>query len=121
MDLIIYLQRNYFTSGVFDRVFDNAQNGFTLQQATVTFAYQPTLGFGALINPIMGYDTNIFAAYGFRPITEFDSQIFSIDVPQAFLQYGTKCFTVSIGRFVELAGSESLFPIQDTNFSRSIL
>jgi len=115
------LQRNYFTSGTFDRVFDNAQNGFTLQQAAVTFSYQPAQGFGGLLNPIMGYDTNIFAPYGFKPITEFDSQTFSVDVPQAFLQYTKNSFTLSGGRFVELAGEEALFPIQDTNFSRSIL
>lgn len=115
------LQRNYFTSGIFDRVFDNAQNGLTLQQAAVTLAYQPAQGFGGLINPILGYDTNIIAPYGFKPITEFDSQTFSVDVPQAFLQYTWNSFTLSGGRFVELAGAEALFPTQDTNFSRSIL
>lgn len=115
------LRRNYFTNGSFDRVFDNAQNGFTLQQSAITFAYQPAQGWGALINPIMGYDTNIFAPYGFKPITEFDSQTFSIDVPQVFLQYTKNSFTLSAGHFVELAGAEELFPILDTNFSRSIL
>ncbi len=115
------LQRNFFTSGNFDRVFENAQNGFTLQQAAITFAYQPTQGLGGLINPIMGYDANIFAPYGFKPITEFSSQTFSIDVPQVFLQYAKNSFTFIAGRFVELAGSEVLFPVQDTNFTRSIL
>src|SRR5579872_3479700 len=115
------LQRNYLTSGLFDRVFDNEQNGLTLHQAAITLAYQPSEGLGGLINPIMGYDTNIFAPYGFKPITEFDSQTFSIDAPQAYLQYTKNSFTLSGGRFVELAGSEALFPTQDTNFSRSIL
>ncbi|SRR5579883_418623 len=115
------LQQNFFTSGSFDRVFDNQQNGFTLHQAAITFAYQPAQGFGGLLNPIMGYDTNIFAPYGFKPITEFDSQTASIDAPQGFLQYTKNKFTLSGGRFVELAGSEALFPTQDTNFSRSIL
>jgi len=115
------LQRNFFTSGIFDRVFDNAQNGFTLQQAAITLAYQPSQGFGGVLNPVMGYDTNIFAPYGFKPITEFHSQTFSIDAPQAFLQFTKNSFTLSAGRFVELAGAEALFPIQNTNFSRSIL
>ncbi len=115
------LQRNYFTSGIFDRVFDNQQNGFTLHQVAITFAYQPAQGFGFLFNPILGYDTNIFAPYGFKPITEFDSQTFSIEAPQAFLQYAQNSFTFSAGRFVELAGAEGLFPIGDTNFSRGIL
>lgn len=115
------LQKNYFTSGTFDRVFDNQQNGFTLHQAAITLAYQPSQGFGGLINPVMGYDTNIFAPYGFKPITEFDSQTFSIDVSQLFLQYTKNAFTISGGRFVELAGYEALFPIQDPNFSRAII
>lgn len=115
------LQRNYFTSHIFDRQFDNEREGFTLHQASITLAYQPTCGWGGLINPIMGYDTNIFAPYGFRPITEFDSQTFSIDVPQAYIQYAYDKFTIAGGRFFELAGYESLDPTQDTNFSRSIL
>ncbi len=115
------LQRNYFTSGQFDRVFDNAQNGFTLHQAAITFAYQPLQGFGGLLDPVLGYDTNIFAPYGFQPITEFHSQTISIDVPQAFLQYVKNGLTLSAGRFVELAGEEALFPTQDSNFSRGIL
>jgi hypothetical protein len=115
------LQRNYFTSGAFDRVFDNAQNGLTLQQTAITLAYQPSQGWGGLINPVMGYDTNIFAPYGFKPIAEFDSQTFSFDVPQAFLQYTANKLTISGGRFLELAGYEGLDPTQNTNFSRSIL
>ncbi len=115
------LPRNFFTSQVFDRVFDTEQHGLTLHQAAITLAYQPSQGFGGLINPIMGYDTNIFAPYGFKPITEFDSQTFSFDVPQVFLQYTKNAFTLSGGRFLELAGYEGLDPTQDSNFSRSIL
>lgn len=115
------LQRNYFTNTVFDRVFDNAQNGFTLQQAAITLAYQPSQGWGGLINPVMGYDTNISAPYGFIPISEFDSQTVSFDIPQAFLQYTCNKLTISGGRYLELAGYEGFDPTQDTNFSRSIL
>lgn len=115
------LQRNYFTSQTFDRFFDTEQNGFTLHQASITFAYQPTNGFGGLINPIMGYDAIIMAPYGFEPITEFQSQTVSIDIPQLFLQYARGAFTFIGGRFTELAGNEQQAPTQDTNFSRSIL
>lgn len=115
------LQRNIFTSHTFDRVFDTKRNGFTLHQASITLAYQPTCGWGALINPILGYDTNIFAPYGIRPVSEFDSETVSIDMPQVYLQYAYDKFTIAGGRFLELAGYEGLDPTQDTNFSRSIL
>src|SRR5579872_7339566 len=35
---------NHFTSGSQDRDFDLQQDGFTLQQAAITLAYQPTDG-----------------------------------------------------------------------------
>lgn len=115
------LQKNYFTSGSFDRVFDNEQNGFTLHQAAATLAYQPANGFGIVLNPILGYDTNIFAPYGFIPNSEFDSQTISIDVPQAYLQFAHHSFTLALGRFDTIVGAEVIDPTQNYNFSRSIL
>src|SRR5437868_2796797 len=55
------VQSNQFTSGTFNRVFDITPNGFTLQQAGITLAYQPKQGFGGLITPVIGRDTYIFA------------------------------------------------------------
>lgn len=116
-----YLIRNEFTSGAFDRVFDRVPNGFTLQQSSITLAYQPPEGFGGLLNLIMGSDANITAPYGFKPSTEFDSQTFAVDFPQAFLQFAKGHVTVLGGRFLTLVGYEQIDPTQDTNFSRSIL
>jgi len=115
-----YLVRsNQFTSGTFDRVYDLEQNGFTLQQAAGTFAYQPTTGFGGLFNVILGRDANTTAPYGWDPY--FGSQKLAIDPLQAYLQYAIGSFTIIGGRYTELAGAEVVDPTQDTNFSRSIL
>lgn len=115
------LVRNYFTSGAFNRVFDQVPNGFTLQQAAITLAYQPSEGLGGLLNLIAGRDANIMAPYGFMPYTEFRTQTFAIDFPQAFIQYAKGPVTVMGGRFLTLVGYEQLDPTQDTNFSRGIL
>ena len=48
-------------------MFDLEQNGFTLQQAAITTAYQPTQGFGGLVNIIAGRDANEIAPYGINP------------------------------------------------------
>src|SRR5690349_6544231 len=63
-----YLVRsNQFTSFTLNRAFDIEQDGFTLQQAAATLAYQPEKGFGAFANVILGRDANIIAPYGWDP------------------------------------------------------
>lgn len=113
------VQSNKFTSGTFDRVFDVTPNGFTLQQAGVTLAYQPKQGFGGLITPVIGRDTYIFAPYGWN--SYYGSQWLGFAIPQAYLQYTTGFWTLMAGSFIELAGAENLFSYNDTNFSRGIL
>lgn len=112
--------RNQFTSDTFDRAFDVTPNGFTLQQAAVTLAYQPQ-GFGGLLNLIGGSDARFLAPYGFQPTTEFNSQTIAVDFTQAFLQYAKTPMTLMVGRFLSTNGNETLNPTLDTNFSRSIL
>lgn len=113
--------RNYFTSGAFDREFDLVPNGLTLQQAAITFAYQPSQGLGAVFNPIMGRDANVIASYGFTPASQFDSQTIAFAFPQAYLQYVKGPFTFMAGTFLTLIGYEVIDPTQDVNFSRSVL
>jgi len=115
-----YLQQsNKFTSGSFNRVFDINPNGFTLQQAGITLAYQPKKGFGGIVTPVVGRDTYIFSPYGWNP--NYGTQWFGLSFPQAYLQYGVSSLTFMGGQFIELAGAESIFSYNDTNFSRSIL
>lgn len=113
------VKSNKFTSGTFDRVFDITPNGFTLQQAGITLAYQPKQGFGGLITPVVGRDTYTFAPYGWDP--NYGSQWFGFAIPQAYLQYAVGSWTFMGGSFIELAGAENIFSYNDTNFSRGIL
>jgi hypothetical protein len=116
-----YETRNTFTSGLYDRVYDQVPNGLTLQQAATTLSYQPSQGFSGLLNLIAGRDANAIAPYGFRPVSEFDSQTIAVDFTQAYLQYAKGPVTVIGGRFTTLVGVEQIDPTQDANFSRGIL
>lgn len=113
------LRDNKFISGVYDRVYDITPNGITLQQAAMTFAYQPKEGFGGVLNPIIGRDTYNFSPYGWSP--NFGYQWFGFDFAQAYLQYASGPFTIVGGELFSLPTAESTMPIKDTNFSRSIL
>jgi len=105
-----------FTSNVANRVFDYRPNSFTLHQAALTVAYQPKEGFGALVNVIAGQDADVFAPYDINPGAHS-----KFDLPQAYVQYATGGLTVIAGRFVTLAGTETIDPRTNSNFSRSIL
>lgn len=115
-----YLVRsNHFTSGTYDRVYDITPDGFTLQQASLTLAYQPAHGFGGLVNPIVGSDPYIFAPYGWNPY--YGSRMLGFDIPQAYLQYACGNLTLIGGEMYTLASEESVDPTRLSNFSRSIL
>ncbi|MEI6458456.1 MAG: outer membrane beta-barrel protein [Pseudomonadota bacterium] len=105
-----------FTSGAADRVFDVKADGFSLQQAAVTIAYQPKEGLGAVVNLTAGNDANLIASYG--AITGGHDKF---DVSQAFVQYATDALRVMAGKFVTLAGAEVTNSPTNPNFSRSIL
>ena len=98
------------------RVFDARQDSFSLHQAAVTLAYQPKDGFGAVVNLIAGQDADVFAPYDINPGARS-----KFDFPQAYAQYASGPVTVIAGRFVTLAGFETIDPRTDSNFSRSIL
>lgn len=105
-----------FANGSLDRVFDARQNSLSVHQVAVTVAYQPKEGFGALVNLIAGQDADVFAPYDINPGAHS-----KFDYPQAYIQYATGPLTVIAGRFVTLAGFETIDPRTDSNFSRSIL
>ena len=104
----------YFSSGTPDRVFDARHNSFTLNQAALTIAKQPKEGFGAVVNLTAGQDAQVVESYPNTGQSNFD-------VTQAYVQYATGSWTVIGGKFVTLAGAETINPTTDTNFSRSIL
>jgi len=104
----------YFESGVPDRVFDARHDSFTLNQAAITIAKQPKEGFGVLVNLTAGQDAEVIKSYPNQGGSNFD-------VTQAFVQYATGPFTIIGGKFVTLAGAETINPTTDSNFTRSIL
>jgi hypothetical protein len=103
-------------SPVYTRSFDNCQDCFSLHQLALTVAYQPKQGFGALANLVAGDDADVFAPYDINP-----GATQKFDFPQAYVQYASGALTVIAGRYVSLAGAETIDPRPDTNSSRSIL
>lgn len=104
----------YFSSGTADRVFDARHDSFTLHQAALTIARQPKEGFGVLVNLTAGQDAEVIKSYPNQGGSNFD-------VTQAFVQYATGSWTFIGGKFVTLAGAETINPTTLSNFSRSIL
>ena len=103
-----------FSSGIPDRVFDARHDSFAFHQAALTIAHQPKEGFGVLVNLTAGQDAEIIKSYPNTGGSGFD-------VTQAYLQYAVGPWTLIGGKFVTLAGAETINPTSDTNFSRSIL
>lgn len=103
-----------FSSGTLDRVFDARHDSFTVDQAAFTIAKQPKEGFGAVVNITAGQDAEVIKSYPVYGGANFD-------VTQAFVQYATGPLTVIAGKFVTLAGAETINPTTEYNFSRSIL
>lgn len=111
---------NRFTSEVYDRAFDLNENGLTLQQAAVTLGILPDKGLGGAVNIILGKDAFIIAPYGMDP--DFGNHEIGWDITQLWLQCRfSENFYVAMGKFVTLAGYETINPTTDTNFSRSDL
>lgn len=104
-----------YNSGA-DRVFDARKDGFALQQAALTVAYQPNEGFGAVVNLTAGQDADVIAPFDSNPGAHS-----KFDVTQAYVQYVGGPLTIIGGKYVTLAGAEVINPTADTNFSRSIL
>lgn len=101
---------------VYTRSFDNCQDCFALHQLSLAVAYQPKEGFGALANLVAGDDADVFAPYDINP-----GATQKFDFPQAYVQYASGALTVIAGRYVSLAGAETIDPRPDANSSRSIL
>ena len=88
-------------------------NAFTVPQAAMTIAKQPSEGFGALVNVIAG------SAAPSLPGGTGTSQGF--DLLQAYAQYAGTGWTIIAGKFTTLAGAEVVAPVGNVNVSRSIL
>lgn len=111
-----YLSASYYYSSADSTYheFDTAHDTVQIDQAAITVAYQPKEGFGALVNLMAGEDA--------RFINENENGTHGLfNITQAYLQYATGPLTLSGGRFLTLAGTESENPTLDTNFSRGLV
>lgn len=111
-----YVAASYYTqdANTFDHQFDYKHEGFQLDQAALTLAYQPESGFGALVNVIAGEDARLI-----NLATGGDTHSFA--VTQAFVQYKGGPVTVMAGKMLTLAGAEVIAINGNTNYSRSLL
>jgi hypothetical protein len=105
-----------FANGAESRVFDTRVDGLMLHQAGLHLGYLPPQGFGAVLDLVAGEDVRVFAPYPRNPGAGA-----GVDTPQAFLQYASGQLTLIAGRFVTLAGNETIDPRTDATVSRSIL
>jgi len=100
-------------AGFNPRVFDGQNNSFVLHQVGLQMAKQPKEGFGGLVNITAGRDAGI--------IRSSDSTDSTFDVTQAYGQYATGPFTLMVGKFTTLHGTEVIWSPSNNNFSRSLL
>ncbi|HWG75299.1 MAG TPA: outer membrane beta-barrel protein [Steroidobacteraceae bacterium] len=100
---------------------------FNFQQAGLTLAYQPSAGFGALINPVVTSYNSIYAE-NYAPDSNYylhtagsgpGAPAFAIY--QGYAQYVTGAWSVIAGKFATLAGAEVYAPPGNANVTRSLL
>jgi hypothetical protein len=95
-------------------------NTFALQQAAFTLAYQPTSGFGALVNVVAGQNPYLATGFG-NPSPGQGSSTTGFYLLQGYAQYVTGSWTLQAGKFLTLAGAEVPSPVNNTNVTRSLL
>lgn len=101
------------TTGTVNAFDSGSTNTFSLKQAAITIAKQPTEGFGGLVNLTFGNEADVIAS---TPTNTTDN----FDVTQAFAQYTSGALTVIGGKFVTLSGAEVITATANSNISRSI-
>ena len=99
------------------RQFDTTQNGFTLNQASMTVSYLPSSGAGAAVTLVGGSDAQILRAGELSSGTT-NAQF---DVLNAYAQYAAGPLTLMAGKFSTLAGAEVVNPVSNNEISRSLL
>lgn len=114
-----YVAASYYHSsgGNTYHQFDTRHDAFQLDQAGLTLAYQPTQGFGALVDVVGGTDAEILNAAQSATASSNNP----VALLQDYLQYVHGKWTVQAGTFTTLAGAEDFAPTLDTNITRSLL
>lgn len=113
------VNKNKFTSGSFNRLFDIEENGFTLNQFGFYVQEMPPQGWGGRLRVLGGADANRSAPSGWNPY--LGSQTLAMYPYEAYLQYSFPKLSLLGGILDSIMGLESDESAEDLNFSRSIL
>ncbi|MGH7707271.1 MAG: outer membrane beta-barrel protein [Vulcanimicrobiaceae bacterium] len=101
-----------FVNGGNARVFDFATDKAVLQAVDLRLTDNQPLG--GRVELSLGSDANVIAPFGMPNAANFN-------IMQAYANYTLGKLTLAGGKYVTLAGAESIRSIDDVNFSRSIL
>ncbi len=96
--------------------FDSKPNTFELKQAALQLSKLPTEGVGGLVNITTGSDADYIKSYPYSSGPASNSY----DLTQAFLQYSHGIYSVMAGKFVTMAGAETINSLSNYNVSHSI-
>jgi len=99
--------------------FTYRHSSFTLNQASLTVAYQPKEGFGAVAQVIAGEDGRVLEQSSNPGSSLGNNGIF--DLTQGFIQYASGIWTLQAGKMLTLVGAEVIAPTGNSNTSRSLL
>lgn len=98
---------------VLGRVFDTENDAFVFHQANLSAAKEFDGGVGVGVNVILGKDANVVSG----DLLDGDD----FDLTQAYLTKSFGNLSVKAGRYVTLAGMETINPAGNLNASRSVL
>jgi hypothetical protein len=99
--------------------FNFHHSSFNIDQASLTVAYQPKEGFGAVAQVIAGEDGRVLEQSSNPGSALGDNGIFNLT--QAYVQYASGIWTLQGGKMLTLVGAEVIAPTGNTNVSRSLL
>lgn len=107
-------------TGYLDGTWSTAGDDFALNQASLSLAYTPSSGLGALVNVVAGTEAcSGRYAPGYASGRTASSR--NLDLLQAHLQYVSSRSRWFLGKFTTLAGAEVAAPTGNTNITRSLL
>jgi hypothetical protein len=107
-------------TGYLDGTWSSAGDGFALNQASLSLAYTPGSGLGALVNAVVGTEA-CSGCYAPGYASGRTASTGNLDLLQAHLQYVSGRSRWFLGKFTTLAGAEVAAPTGNTNITRSLL
>lgn len=107
-------------TGYLDGTWSSGEDGFALNQASLSLAHTPGSGLGALVNAVVGTEA-CSGCYAPGYASGRTASTGNLDLLQAQLQYVSGRSRWFLGKFTTLAGAEVATPTGNTNITRSLL